>query len=92
MDAIKQRAKNVDLITFPKGIESINCYNCRWIKDKKHGEGYCSNKEVLQNVTSHMCCNLWDSKGTTRSWKEGKKEMSHIDENRINSHAKSRMK
>lgn len=70
MNAEQERAKDVDLITFPPDVTSISCYNCRFIEDKKYGMGYCKNKRVLQEVSKHMCCNLWDSKGTTRSWEK----------------------
>lgn len=64
-----ERAKNVDLITFPKSISGTNCFNCQWIRDKDKGIGYCFNKDVKQHVSGRMCCNNWNNDGTLRAWK-----------------------
>lgn len=65
-----ERAKKVDLITFPSSVSGTNCFNCRFIQDKMKGYGYCTNKEVAQYVNGQMCCNRWDLKGTYRPFKK----------------------
>lgn len=70
-DALK-RAKEADLITFPKNISGTNCFNCQWIRDKKNGVGYCFNNLVKQYVSKQMCCNLWAREHTLRAWEHGK--------------------
>lgn len=65
------RIKKVDLINFPPSIEDgVNCFNCRFIKNKERYEGFCSHPDIKVYVTDRMCCNKWDRLGTTRAWEK----------------------
>ncbi len=63
-----EKAKNVDLISFPKNIQGTNCFNCEYIEKIDEDIGFCTNNIVKLFVTKQMCCNAWTEKGTTRSW------------------------
>jgi hypothetical protein len=65
-----ERAKKVDLITFPKGIVGTNCFNCSFIRNKGKDIGYCYNPDINQYVNGRMCCNLWHERGTLRAWEK----------------------
>lgn len=67
-----QRAKAVDLVTFPLSVNASNCGNCasfHKIKDLKAGYGYCSHPEVDQYVAVVQCCNEWNKPGIFRAFK-----------------------
>lgn len=55
----KERAIAAGLITFPQGIEAVNCANCQYFK-----ANYCNHPQVKLEVTAKMCCNFWDKPGT----------------------------
>jgi hypothetical protein len=63
-----QRAKNVDLVTLPKGISGTNCANCRFIEKS----GFCGHPDVKQQISDppRMCCAKWDAVGTKRAWED----------------------
>ncbi len=63
-----KRAKKVDLITLPRDVEGTNCFNCKWIRDKRERIGYCSNKDVAQDVNKRMCCVKWSNKDEYRQF------------------------
>lgn len=63
-----RRAKKSDLVTLPKDVEGTNCFNCKYIRDKKGKIGYCSHPKVAQDVSNHMCCALWDNSGLIREF------------------------
>ncbi len=67
--AALERAQSVDLITLPKNISGTNCFNCKWIREKKSDKGYCYNKRVKQYVNGRMCCVLWSNQGEYRPFK-----------------------
>ena len=52
------RAKAVDLIILPPGIEGKNCNTCEY-----NDNGYCDNKKVLMSVEPNWGCKLWDHPG-----------------------------
>lgn len=60
----------VDMITLPEGVEGTNCGNCQFVRvlDPGLGTGFCTNPQVKQDVTSRMCCNMWNAPGTYRAW------------------------
>lgn len=64
-----ERAKDVDLITFPLKIDGTNCGNCQFIK-----KGYCENERVDQRVNNRMCCVLWSAPGEYRQF-EGREDI-----------------
>lgn len=68
----KERAKEVDLLTMPKGIEGTNCANCKFVEiiDPKESIGFCKHPKVLLPVSKRMCCALWDAVGSLRIWKK----------------------
>lgn len=63
-----EMAKKVDLVTFPKDMEGTNCYNCKWISEKKPSMGFCINRHVKQYVNQRMCCALWDNNSAYRPY------------------------
>lgn len=65
-----KRAKEVDLLTFPKRISGTNCFNCRWIGNKQNDIGYCTNPKVKQYVNARMCCAIWDTVDSYRPYKK----------------------
>ncbi len=69
-DSIEElrRAKKADLVTLPKDVEGTNCFNCKYIKDKKDKIGYCSHPKVAQDVSNRQCCALWDRKDLIREF------------------------
>ncbi len=60
-----ERAKNADLVTFPKEVEGANCANCQFVDLKNK---YCTHTEVDQKVAPNMCCSYWNAPGTKREW------------------------
>lgn len=61
------KAKKVDLITYPPGIEGGNCGNCEYfVLDGDHG--WCEHKEVQMHVTKRQCCIYWDRDDIQRPW------------------------
>jgi hypothetical protein len=69
-----KRAKKVDLITMPRDIDGTNCFNCKFIRDKKERVGYCSHKDVSQDVNKRMCCVRWSRTGEYRQFHGRNKE------------------
>lgn len=63
-------AQAVDLITLPDQVDGTNCSNCKFVRilDPGLGTAFCTNPQVKQDVTSRMCCALWDAPGTYRAW------------------------
>jgi len=64
------RAKSVDLITLPVGIDGTNCGNCLFFTTAKDG-GYCFHPALLLPVRENMNCKYWNTTGAHRSFKEG---------------------
>lgn len=64
----KIRAKEVELVVLPKGIEGKKCGTCKYAK--KHSADsiglYCTNNAVHMNVKANWGCKLWDAKGVKR--------------------------
>ena len=54
----KERAKKVDLISLPRGMQE-RCSNCKFL-DKNN---YCQNKRVMFHIErpDDECCGLWDN-------------------------------
>jgi hypothetical protein len=72
-DAI-ERAKAVDLVTFPKDIMSTNCYNCTWTGlHKSSDRTLCNHPKVRQYVNARMVCSLWTTYGEYRPFKREEK-------------------
>lgn len=89
-----ERAKAVDLITLPKKVEGVNCGNCEYYRDKTK---YCQNEKVMQHVTTHMCCSLWDAPGAERAWvkkeeEEAKKKKEEKEKKKAKEPAKDEVK
>jgi hypothetical protein len=72
-----QRAQAADLVTLPSDVEGANCGNCSFVRilDKKMKKGFCTNPEMLLDVTPRMCCSLWDAPGVVRAWEQRDQEM-----------------
>ena len=69
-----ERAKKADLVTLPPSVKGTNCYNCKFIDNKRKEIGFCRHPKVLLNVTERMCCALWDNKFTYRAFGDKDKE------------------
>jgi len=64
----KKKAKHVDLITLPKNVEGTNCFNCKWVMNKKGDIRHCDHPEVQSFVNKRMCCGKWDNPGAKRDF------------------------
>lgn len=58
-----EKAKQADLVLFPKGIKGTNCGNCRYFEDN-----YCLHLYVNQQVKKEWTCSYWDVEGLIRPW------------------------
>lgn len=67
------RAKRADLVTLPRDVRGTNCFNCKFVKDKTMGKGFCKHPEVYQYVNERMCCALWSANGIYTPFKRGGK-------------------
>lgn len=65
-----KKFKHADLITLPVSVSGTNCGNCQHFQGHGNAVGYCDHHDILQNVTSRMCCVYWNHSGVSREWGE----------------------